>query len=393
MTGRRGPDWQAWLDGELAGIRARDQWRQLRTFDAAGPVGTFGPDRVPVVSFASNDYLGLACHPAVVDAGRAALARWGAGAAASRLVAGSRPVHQELEVALAEWKGAEAALVFSTGYAANMSVLATAGGPDVTVYSDQLNHASVVDGCRLSRANVAVYPHLDMDQLGKMLARDAGRALVVSETVFSMDGDVAPIPQLMELCHRHGALLVLDEAHAVLGPDGREMGHVPSDLDLILVGTLSKALGSLGGFVAASRRWVELFVNRARPFIFTTAPTPAAAAAALTALGILRSTEGADRRERLRAHIDRIRPGHFTPIVPLILGSERRALEFSERLLQRGLLVPAIRPPTVPPGTARLRLALSAAHTDEQIERLAAALDDLGLGPGRTPGQGARAAT
>lgn len=167
MTGRRGPDWQAWLDGELAGIRARDQWRQLRTFDAAGPVGTFGPDRVPVVSFASNDYLGLACHPAVVDAGRAALARWGAGAAASRLVAGSRPVHQELEVALAEWKGAEAALVFSTGYAANMSVLATAGGPDVTVYSDQLNHASVVDGCRLSRANVAVYPHLDMDQLGE----------------------------------------------------------------------------------------------------------------------------------------------------------------------------------------------------------------------------------
>ena len=372
--------WRSWLDGELAGIRARDQWRQLRTFDACGPVGTLGAagsSVAPVVSFASNDYLGLGCHPDVIAAGRAALARWGAGAAASRLVAGSRPVHAELEAALAQWKGAEAALVFSTGYAANMSVLATTGGADVTVYSDQLNHASLVDGCRLSRSKVAVYNHLDMDHLGDMLRRDRGRRLVVSETVFSMDGDQAPVGRLVELCQRHGALLVLDEAHAVLGP---EVGDVPDDLDLIRVGTLSKALGSLGGFVAAPRRWIDLLVNRARALIFSTAPTPADAAAALAALSILRSTEGAERRDRLRAHIVRLRPGHPTPILPVILGSERRALDVSERLADRGLLVPAIRPPAVPPGTARLRLALSAAHTDEHLGQLAAALADLGLG-------------
>ncbi|MDQ6617173.1 MAG: 8-amino-7-oxononanoate synthase [Actinomycetota bacterium] len=375
--------WRGWLDGELAQIRARDQWRGLRTFDAAGPEGRLGPDGGPVVSFASNDYLGLSAHPDVVAAARQALERWGTGSSSSRLVVGTRPVHVELEAALAEWKGTEAALLFPTGYAANIGVLSALQGADVTIFSDQLNHASIVDGCRLSRSEVVVYPHRDAGALGKLLPGTTGRAAVVSETVFSMDGDVAPVARLMDLCAQHHALLILDEAHAVLGPHvgGNGVGlDIPIDLDLILVGTLSKALGSLGGFVAGSLRWVEWLVNRARPFIFTTAPTPADSAAARAALRIVQTGEGEARLARLKAHIDTLRPGHNSPIIPIVVGSERHALDAARGLLDLGLLVPAIRPPTVPAGTSRLRIALSAAHTADQVSHLSAVLDDLGLG-------------
>ncbi len=377
--------WQGWLEGELAQIRGRDQWRAWRTFDASGPEGRLagvegemaGADTT-VVSFASNDYLGLSSHPDVIAAAHEALDRWGAGSGSSRLVVGTRPVHCELEAALARWKGTEAAVLFPTGYSANIGVLGALRGDGVTIFSDALNHASIVDGCRLARAEVVVYPHGDVEELGSMLRRSGGRAVVVSETVFSMDGDAAPVERLMEICESGGALLVLDEAHAVLGP------HVAAaarpDLDLILVGTLSKALGSLGGFVAASRGWVDWLVNRSRPFIFTTAPPPPAAAAALAALRILQTEEGERLRERLRANIGRVRPGHPSAIVALVLGSERRALDAAAALLRRGLLVPAIRPPTVPAGTSRLRLALSAAHSDEQMAALGDALDTLGLG-------------
>ena len=368
--------WIEWRDGVISEIGCAGRWRTARSFDASGPRGRLVDDDRPVVSFASNDYLGLAAHPVVTAAAHAALDRWGAGAGASRLIVGSRPVHTDLESALAEWKATEAAVVFSTGYAANLGLLTTVGEPGVLICSDELNHASIVDGARLARAEVRVYRHRDTDHLAALMAGAPGRTVVVSDSVFSMDGDVADLDGLAELCARHGALLVLDEAHAVLGPDASALD---GEVEILRVGTLSKALGSLGGFVAGSRRWVDLLINRARPFIFTTAPTPADAAAALAALGVLRSAEGAGLLDRLRANVEALRPGHPSPIVALVLGPESRALQASDDLLERGLLVPAIRPPTVPVASSRLRVALSAAHGRDEVDALRSALDDLGL--------------
>ena len=328
------------------------------------------------MSFGGNDYLGLSEHPSVIEAATTAARRWGTGSTAARLLVGTRPVHHELELALADWRNTEAAVVFSTGYQANLGVLATLGGPDVTIISDSLNHASIIDGCRLSRADVQVYAHSDLQMLDVLLARSEGPALVVTDTVFSMDGDRAAVIEIAQLCGRHDALLVVDEAHAVLGPE-LDPSQVPCEL--VRVGTLSKTLGSLGGFVAASRPIVELLVNRARSFIFTTALSPADAAAALAALGVLRSAEGDTAIAQLRSNIDRIRPGHRSPIIPIVIGSESDAMAASAELLHRGLWVPAVRPPTVAPGTSRLRVALSAAHTDDMVARLHAALSDLGL--------------
>ena len=362
--------WSEWADGETHRIHAAGQWRAPRDLDAAGPRGTLAPDGRAVVSFASNDYLGLTHHPAVVAAAHEALDRWGTGSGSARLIVGSRPVHTELEHALAAWKRAEAAVLFPTGFAANLGVLTTFGGPGVVVCSDALNHASIIDGCRLSRSAVTVFHHADPEHVDRLLSEVAGRrAIVVTDTVFSMDGDVAPVDALAAVCAKHGALLVIDEAHAVLGPDPLLDG-----VDALRVGTLSKTLGSLGGFVAGPRRFTDLLVNRARSYIFTTASTPADAAAALAAVGIVTGPEGDARRARLRSHVDRVRPGHPSPIVPVVIGDEDAALAASDALLERGLFVPAIRPPTVAPGTSRLRVALSAAHTDAQIDALVAGL-------------------
>lgn len=374
------PGWGERVAGELAAVRAAGRWRTVRDLDTTGPVtGTL--DGRPVVSFAANDYLGLTHHPDVLAAAHAALDRWGAGAGASRLVVGSRPVHTELEAELAAWRGSDAALVFPTGFAANLGTLATLGGPGVTILSDELNHASIVDGARLARAAVRVFGHGDLDHLAKLLvdvdAGGRGPALVVSDSAFSMDGDVADVDGLVELCASRGALLVLDEAHAVLGPAVDPAGAAAAEVPLVRVGTLSKALGALGGFVAGPSSVIDLLRNRARPFIFTTAPTPVDAAAALAALRVVRSPEGDDLTGRLRHHVDRLRPRHPTPIVPVVLGEEAAALAAAATLLEDGLLVPAIRPPTVPPGTSRLRVALSAAHTPEQVDRLAVALAGL----------------
>src|SRR5581483_3370694 len=237
-------------------------------------------------------------------------------------------------------------------------------------------HASIVDGCRLARAPVTVYPHADLGQLDALLRRCAARPLIVSDTVFSMDGDEADVGGLAALTHRHGALLVLDEAHAVLGP---EIGPSrPGErIDLLRVGTLSKTLGALGGFVAGPARYAEYLVNRARPYIFTTAPTPADAAAARAAVEVVQSPDGAARRARLAGHVARVAAtvgtvGQRSPIVPLVVGPEAETVSASERLLGRGVWVPAIRPPTVAPGTSRLRITLSAAHTDDQVDALIA---------------------
>ena len=368
--------WGERIRGRLDGVRAAGRWRQVRTLDGRLPVVTV--DGAEVITFAGNDYLGLAGHPGVAAAAAEAVERWGTGTGASRLVVGGRPVHDELEAELAGWKGTESALVLPTGYAANLAVLATlADGPEVLVVSDELNHASIIDGCRLGRGTVAVARHADAGHVADLLAAHDGPALVVTDAVFSMDGDEAPVAELLDVCGRHGALLVLDEAHAVLGPRVDLEQAARLGAEVVRVGTLSKALGSLGGFVAASRPIVELLVNAARPFIFTTAGSPADAAAALAALRVVQGEEGAQRLARLRSHVEAVAPGHPSPIVPVVLGDEAAALAAAERLLELGLLVPAIRPPTVPPGTSRLRVALSAAHTDDQVERLVKALADL----------------
>lgn len=355
--------WAQWAAGLNRDTTVLGQARAPRDFDARGTRGDLAGQTV--VSFASNDYLGLSVHPAVVEAGRAALDRWGAGSGSARLIVGSRPVHSELEGALAEWKRCEAALLFPNGFTANLGVLSTFGGPGTTIFSDELNHASIVDGCRLSRADVRVFPHRDVAALEKMLAH-ADRSIVVTDSVFSMDGDLAPLDNLAELCRRHDALLVIDEAHAVLGPIPTLNG-----VEHLRVGTLSKFLGSFGGFVAGRRELVELLINRSRPFIFTTATSPADAAAALAALDICRSAEGDELRARLRAHVNHIAPGHPSPIIPVVIGDADAALDASRRLLEGGVFVPAIRPPSVPAGTSRLRVTVSAAHTDEEIAALA----------------------
>ena len=368
--------WARRVAERCAEVAARDRWRRPRPFDAKGPAGTLTDDGRPVVAFASNDYLGLGAHPAVTAAAVAAAERWGTGAGASRLVTGSRPVHHRLEEALARHTGAERAVVFPTGFAANLGVLTTFGEAGVRICSDEYNHASIVDGARLARAEVAVYPHLDLGALDRLLAEATGPALVVSDLVFSMDGDVAPVAELAGLCRRHDALLVLDEAHAVLGPDP---APYLDGVDALRVGTLSKTLGSLGGYVAGPAPFLELVENGARSYIFTTALTPPDAAAALAALEVLHGAEGEALLARLRGHVARIAPGHPSPIVPVVLGEESAALAASARLLEQGLWVPAIRPPTVAPGTARLRVTLSAAHTDEDVARLQAALAELSV--------------
>lgn len=360
--------WARWAADEAAGLRAGGRWREVRDVDGPGPEVVV--EGRAAVSFASNDYLGLARHPAVVAAAREALDRWGSGAGSARLVAGARPVHRLLEAELAAWKGTDAAVLFPSGYAANTGVLQAMAGPGVRVVSDRLNHASIVDGCRLSRGEVVVVPHGDVGAVEAALAGAPGRALVVTDTVFSMDGDAAPVADLAAVCARAGALLVVDEAHAVLGP------ALPADPGgpVLRVGTLSKTLASAGGYVAGPADLCALVVNRARSFVFTTAGTPADAAAALAALAVLRSAEGDHRLARLRAHVELLRPGHPSPVLAVVVGDDGAAVAASRRLLDAGFLVPAIRPPTVPPGTARLRVGLSAAHSAAQVEALGAAL-------------------
>jgi len=366
--------WRERVEARNAEIRAEGRWRSICTLEGGAAETRIAATGQAVVSFASNDYLGLSQHPALAEAAREAIRRFGTGTGASRLVTGARPLHAELERELAEWKGAEAALLFPTGFAANVGLLSALGRlGDVCIASDELNHASIIDGARLSRARIAVYEHGDLEQLEAILS-GSERSVVVSDSVFSMDGDVADVAALAELCVRHAALLVLDEAHAVLGP---KLPRLPG-LEWLVVGTLSKTLGSIGGFVAGPQPYIDLLVNSARSFIFTTASSPADAAAALAGLRILRSAEGERLEARLRANVARLRPGHASPIVPIVLGEEARAMAMSKALLERGLLVPAIRPPTVPVGSSRLRVALSAAHTAGQLDLLASALAELG---------------
>ena len=337
-----------------------------------------------VTAFASNDYLGLSRHPRLIEALAEGARRYGAGAGASPLVSGHHAVHEALEQELARFAGKPAALAFMNGYVANLTLLTTLVGDGDAIFSDQLNHASIIDGARLSRASVAIYPHADTDALEALLQSSTARQkLVVTDAVFSMDGDVAPLGALLALCQRHDALLVVDDAHGigVRGPQGRgSIRAIGLDSDLIVyMGTLGKAAGLSGAFVAADPVIIDRLVQRARPYVFSTAGSPALAHATLTALELIRSADA--ERSRLRAHRERLQRAapawvpyrllaSDTPIQPLVVGDNANAVRVANALLAEGLWAPAIRPPTVPPGSARLRIALSAAHADEDVDRL-----------------------
>ncbi len=369
---------------ELERWRADGLERQLRTIDSGRGVALVLDGR-PVVSFTSNDYLGLASDGALAHALSYA-ARQGVGATASRLTAGNWAAHGTLERELAAWKHTEAALLFGSGYQANLGVVAALVGPDDLVLSDALNHASIVDGCRLSRARVAVFRHRDVDHLGSLLTQPARRRLVVSDSVFSMDGDLAPVDDLVRVCRQKGALLLLDEAHAtgVLGPEGR--GLAPVAPDVLQIGTLGKALGVYGAYVAGSRLLVHFILQRARSFVYTTAlPTPIVAAVR-AAVAWVQSPTGEAARRTLRQHAITLHeglaalglsrqaaPSHIAAIYAAG-GTPEAAMAATEALLAEGLYVQAIRPPTVPAKTARLRLALSAGHTPAHVAQLLGAL-------------------
>ena len=377
------------LEARLDALAAADLLRHPDTFAVRGD-GRLDASGQSLVSFCSNDYLGLSTHPALRAAVARGLEHEGAvGAAASRLITGTRDIHHVAEAALAAHVGHAAALLFSTGYAANVGAISALVGRGDVVFSDALNHASLIDGMRLSRAEVHVYAHGDLEQLADLMERHrpGGRAWIVTESLFSMDGDEAPLPALRALADRYSAGLYLDEAHAigVIGA-GRGLAFHRDVRADVVVGTLGKALGLAGAFVAGSSRLRSWLENRARSHVFSTAPPPALLHAVEPALELVR--EGRHLRERVIAYADRLqrtlqeigptRGEGDSPIVPLILGTPERALAHSRALRERGLLVSAIRPPTVPRGTSRLRIVPTAAHTEAEVERLVQALVELG---------------
>ncbi len=377
------------LEIGLAQLAPEGLRRRRRTLDApCGPEAII--DGRPVVAFCSNDYLSLANHPAIVAAAQEAAGRWGVGSGASHIVSGHLRPHEDLEARLAAFVGRERALYFTTGYMANLAIVPTLVERHDAIFADRLNHASLIDAALLARAEHVRYPHGDVDALAARLEQSrARRRLILTDAVFSMDGDLAPLPELFALAERFDAWLVVDDAHGfgVLGPSGRgSIAHfeLPPSPRLILMGTLGKAAGVSGAFVAGDQRVIDWLVQRARPYIFTTASSPLIATALLASLDLIAA--GDERRAHLRRLIDRLRSGleelpwrllpSPTAIQPLLIGGNDAVVRLSERLFARGLWVPAIRPPTVPAGTARLRISLSAAHDETQIDALITALHD-----------------
>jgi 8-amino-7-oxononanoate synthase len=391
----------AFCGEEVGRIEAAGLLRRVRTLESASEPEVVLDGR-RVLCLASNNYLGLAAHPDVVDAAAEAARRYGAGSGSARLITGGQVLHDELEAKLAAVKGTGAALLFSSGYLANLGTVAALVGPGDAVFSDELNHASIIDGCRLSRADVLVYRHADAGHLEERLAawrRIGGasadrRALVVTDSVFSMDGDIAPLPEIVAACERYGAILMVDEAHAtgVVGPGGRGAiaGFGLDGRVGVVMGTLSKALGAAGGFIAGSADLCAYLRNRARSFIFDTALPPPTVAAALAALAVVEREP--DRPARARHLAGRLAAGlraagYAVPdpaaaVVPVVIGEPDAAMALSARLLDAGVLVTAIRPPSVPPGTSRLRATVMATHTETQIDRAVAAFAAARPSPG-----------
>jgi len=376
-----------WIKEELAGLEREHLRRFLRRLESPqGPEIVLEGRRV--LNFCSNDYLGLAGQRQVIAAAAAAAERWGAGAGASRLIAGNLGIFTELEAALARLKGYPAALLLGSGYQANLGLIPALADRGDVIFSDRLNHASLIDGIRLSRAETRIFAHLDLDHLESQLkpASNFRRRLIAVESLYSMDGDIFPLPELVALAKKYNAITYVDEAHATgtLGAAGRgglEHFGLGPEVD-VLMGTLGKALGSFGAFVSARREVIEYFINKARSFIFATGLPPAAAGAALEAVRILEQEPG--RRADLRRNARRLREGFArlglpvpkdeVPIFPVIIGDPQETLAKAERLLEQGIFVQAIRPPTVPPGTSRLRITVRADHTSEHLEALLEAL-------------------
>jgi glycine C-acetyltransferase len=384
---------------ELHRLREQGLYRQMRQVTGAQGehVGLNGRN---VLLLCSNNYLGIADHPLLKEAAIRAVEAYGCGAGASRLVSGTMELHTALEHRIAAFKNTESALVFNSGYAANSGVIPALMEKGDVIFCDRLNHASIVDGCLLSRAQLVRYPHNDMAALRRLLAErcGSGRQLIITDGVFSMDGDLAPLAELVALKREFGALLMVDDAHGtgVLGDSGRgtaEHYGVSADID-IHMGTLGKAFGGFGAFIAASHEIVEYLVNRARTFIFTTALPPAVLAAAHAAVDLVDSAEGSTLRCRLSSHAQYFRAevqaagfeimGSETQIVPLLVGATQAAMDFSRYLLEQDIFVQGIRPPTVPVGTSRLRCTLMASHSEGDVTRAVTAIiataKRLGLG-------------
>ncbi len=369
------------IEKRLTGLKTRGLKRSLTVLE--GPQGPRARiNGKEVVVLCSNDYLGLANHPVVKEAAARAIGDHGTGAGASRLVAGTMELHIELEDRLRVFKNTEAALLFNSGWHANTGCIPALASRGDDIFCDKLSHASIIDGCILSRANLKRYPHGDMNALEGLLKRSrASRKLVITDGVFSMDGDIAPLDDILGLAERYGATLLLDDAHAtgVLGRNGRgTLEHIGIDNpSVIQLGTLGKAFGSYGAFVAGSRRLIEFVMNTARSFIYSTALPPAVCAASIKAIDIVEGEP--ERRERLLRNASLVRDGlkkrgldtlcSTTQIIPLVVGDAARTMEATRRLLDRGVFVQGIRPPTVPQGTSRLRITVTSEHSTDDLER------------------------
>jgi glycine C-acetyltransferase len=377
---------------ELSALRAAGLYRSMRTISGAQG-SRVELDGRRVLLLCSNNYLGLADHPALK---RAAVegAALGTSSGASRLVSGTMELHDRLEARIASFKGTERALLFNSGYAANTGIISALVGRGDAIFSDRLNHASIVDGAQLSRAGFFRYPHRDMDALDRLLQEKGGkgRRLIVTDGVFSMDGDMAPLEKLVQLARRHGALLMVDDAHGcgVLGRSGRGTAELCGVLDGIDIhmGTLGKGFGSFGAYAAATGEICDYLVNKARSFIFSTSLPPAVLAASLAALDLVDSPEGARLRERLGENLALFKQkltasgfqtmGSETQIVPIFVGPAQATMEFSRQLLAQGLFVQGIRPPTVPAGSCRLRCTIMATHETEELEQAAQTIAEVG---------------
>jgi 8-amino-7-oxononanoate synthase len=388
------------ISGRLAELEHLGLSRRLRMI--SGPQGpTVLLDGKPVLLLCSNNYLGLADHPRVREAAAEAAMRWGVGAGASRLVSGSMTIHRRLEERLAAFEGTESCLLFGSGYLANLGVIGALAGPGDVIFSDELNHASIVDGCRLSRAEVVVYRHRDIEHLDWSMRRHGerrSRRVIVTDSVFSMDGDIAPLAHIAELASIYDAQVIVDEAHATgnVGPDGRgavAAAGLEGEIDVV-IGTLGKALGSYGAYACASSEMIQYLINTARSVIFSTAPGPPATAGALAALDLLQ--ERPHRVQRLRSNARVLRRALAAEgfpvadsemhIVPLVVGEERAAMRLCQEVIERGVFAQAIRPPTVPAGTARLRLTAMASHTATELRMAAEIFGDAARRLGHDPG-------
>lgn len=369
---------QDFIEKELSVLKASGLYRSLKTIEKTDG-RTVTINGKTCLNFCSNNYLGLANHPRVLAAAKSAIDEYGAGSGASRLISGNLVLHEKLEQKIAEFKKREAAIVFPTGYMANLGVISALTDEKDTILIDRLDHASIIDACKLSRAKLQVFPHRDMKALEKILGKSQnfGKRLIVTDSVFSMDGDLAPLPEILELAKKYRSLVMIDEAHAtgVLGKTGRgleEYFNCEGRTDIVM-GTLSKAIGSLGGFVAGPKNLIDYLRNKSRSFIYTTALPPAACTAALAALELIE--KDTSLLDKLRMNL---RPfSSLVPIIPIILGSAEKAVEISQEFFARGILLSAIRPPTVPPGQSRLRLTICSQHTKEDIACLASLLQEL----------------